>query len=144
WNDGATAQQTLPVKYDGRQYLIFTDEHGAGSASAQSNAAKQFACSLGVPPNGFARIIDISNEANPRVISKLKLEIADPVIWRAILSDPPDIISSSSHYCGVDRVDNPRLLACTYREAGLRVFNIKDPWHPSEIAYYKPRARRTE
>jgi hypothetical protein len=144
WNDGATAQQTLPIFYRSRPYLIFTDEHGSGSSSAQSNAAKQYACSLGLPPNGFARIIDISDERNPRVISKMKLEIGDPANCAAILNNTPDIISSSSHYCGVDRISNPRLLACTHREAGLRVFNIKDPFNPREIAYYKPRARRME
>jgi hypothetical protein len=144
WNDGATAQQTLPISYRGRPYLIFTDEHGAGGSSPNTNAGKQLACSLGLAPNGFARIIDIGDEKNPRVISKLRLEIGDPANCAAIISGPPDIISSSSHYCGVDRVKNPRLLACTYREAGLRVFNISDPFHPREIAYYKPRARRTE
>ena len=144
WNDGATAQVPLPVTIHGRPHLIFTDEHGSGGSSAQSNLGKQRACALGLPPNGFPRIIDIGDERHPKTISKLMLEIDDPANCPVILNGPPDIISSSSHYCNVDHPKNPRIVACTFREAGLRVFDIRDPFHPREIAYYKPRARRTE
>jgi len=44
----------------------------------------------------------------------------------------------SSHYCTVDKYHDPNAAACTYRDGGLRVFNIKNPYNPSEIAYYKP------
>jgi hypothetical protein len=144
WNDGATAQVPLPVTIHGRPHLIFTDEHGSGGSAAMSNAGKAHACALGLPPNGFPRIIDISDEKHPKTIAKIMLEIDDPANCPVILNDPPDIISSSSHYCNVDHTDDPKILACTFREAGLRVFDIHDPYHPREIAYFKPRARRTE
>jgi MYXO-CTERM domain-containing protein len=61
-----------------------------------------------------------------------------------VLANVPDLISSSSHYCNVDRVDNPTITACTYREGGLRIFDIANPAQPKEIGYFKPRARRSE
>jgi hypothetical protein len=138
WNDGGTAQQALPVTIRGRPYLIFTDERGAGGGGA----GKAFACAQGLAPHGFARIIDISDETNPKIISKLMLEVNDPANCAEVLNDP-DINSYSSHYCNVDKAHNPTILACSWREGGLRVFDIRDPVHPREIAYYKPPARRT-
>jgi hypothetical protein len=137
WDDGSVvAQQTLPVTIKGRPHLIFTDESGGGAA----------ACAQGKSPHGFARIIDISDERNPKIVSKLMLEVHDPANCPVILNDPPGpghALSYSAHYCNVDAAKNPTMLACTYQEAGLRVFDIRDPFHPKEIAYYKPPARGT-
>jgi uncharacterized protein (TIGR03382 family) len=139
WEDGQNAQQTVPVTWGGKPYLIFTDERGA---KGSGQAAKQAACNAGLPPHGFARIIDISDETKPAVVSKLMLEVSDPANCSKILNDA-DRYSYSSHYCGVDRVKDPTILACTWRDGGLRVFDVHDPVHPSEIAYYKPPAKRT-
>ena len=35
-------------------------------------------------------------------------------------------------------------MACSFQNAGLRVFDIRDPQHAKEIAYWKPGAVRTE
>lgn len=148
WNDGGTAQQTLPVTIKGRPHLIFTDETGPGALPGFA-ASRAEACARGLSPFGFARIIDISHERNPKIIAKLKLQVDDPSNCDRVLSDfPPDTAEMesygySTHYCGVDKTENPKLLACGYLGAGLRVFDIRDPYHPKEIAYYKPPARRT-
>ena len=148
WNDGGTAQQTLPVTIKGRPHLIFTDETGPGALPGFA-ASRAEACARGLSPFGFARIIDISHERNPKIIAKLKLQVDDPSNCDRVLGDfPPDTAEMesygySSHYCGVDKRENPKLLACGYLGAGLRVFDIRDPYHPKEIAYYKPPARRT-
>jgi uncharacterized protein (TIGR03382 family) len=140
WEDGANAQQTLPVTWKGKPYLVFSDERGA---KGSGKPAQQAACAAGLPPHGFARIIDISDETNPKVVSKLMLEVSDPANCSKVLNDQ-DRYSYSSHYCNVDRTVDPTILACTWREGGLRVFDVRDPLHPSEIAYYKPPARRTQ
>jgi len=137
WVDGGQAQQALPVTIRGRPHVIFTDEAGSGGVGGRPGA-----CARGLPPSGFARIIDISDETNPKTISKLMLEVHDPANCPVVLTDPPTS-NYSSHYCNVDKAHNPKMVACTYRDGGLRVFNIRDPFHPKEIAYYKPPARRT-
>ena len=137
WEDGANAQQTVSVTWKGKPYLIFSDERGAKAGN------KQAACAAGLPPHGFARIIDISDETNPKIVSKLMLEVSDPANCSLVLNDP-DRYSYSSHYCAVDRTTDPTILACSWREGGLRVFDVNDPIHPKEIAYYKPPARRTQ
>jgi hypothetical protein len=64
-----------------------------------------------------------------------------------MLSDPPDVGAGAPEYsqerCVPDRQNDPRMLACTFHNAGLRVFDIRDLRHPREIAYYKPPAPRT-
>jgi len=137
WPGGANAQQTLPVTFNGKPHLIFTDENGGGG-----NAGRTVACNLGLPPHGYARILDISAEASPKIVSELQLEVSDPTNCAAVINDPNLGLGYSSHYCGVDRTRDPTILACSYFEAGLRVFDIKDPAQPKEIAYYKPPAQR--
>ena len=78
WEDSGQAQQSLPVTFHGRPYLITTDELGAGGVEG-----RQGACARGLSPFGFARIIDISNELNPKIVSKLELR---PTTLRTVRS----------------------------------------------------------
>jgi uncharacterized protein (TIGR03382 family) len=137
WPGGANAQQTLPVTFKGKPHLIFTDENGGGG-----NSGRTVACNLGLPPHGYPRILDISDETNPKIVSELQLEVNDPANCAAVVNDPNLGLGYSSHYCGVDSTRDPTILACSFFEAGLRVFDIKDPAQPKEIAYYKPPAQR--
>ena len=43
----------------------------------------------------------------------------------------------------MDRERNPTLAACGSRGTGTRVYDISDPLHPAEIAYWKGPAPRT-
>lgn len=121
WPDGAGGQHAVPVTYNGRPYLIFVDE------------LKQ----------GAARIIDISDEEEPRVVSKLKLEIHLPedAAEREADNDGVRVFQYDAHYCAVDKQTDPTALACGYFESGVRVFDIRDPREPREIAYFNPPAQ---
>jgi hypothetical protein len=121
WTDGAIGQHAIPITYGGRPYVVFVDESGQGAA----------------------RIIDISDEANPRIVSKLKLEIQMPQYASQRAADTADAGSFGyeGHYCDVDQEADPTALACGYFQSGVRVFDIRDPYHPREIAYYNPPAQ---
>jgi hypothetical protein len=126
------------VRIKGKPYVIFVDEGGSGGfASAAQNAT---ACAAGMPPYPMARIIDISDETNPKVISKLGLETHDPANCPHVSPDVAGLASFTygSHYCSVDNKKHATTLVCGYFNSGVRVFDIRDPVRPKEIAYYNP------
>ena len=137
WRDGSIAQAPQRIAIKGRPYILFTDEMGAGGIGGAKAA-----CAQGLPPFGFARIIDISDPTKPTLVSQLKLEVDDPVNCGAVAADTSfsGTFGYSSHYCTADNPAEARFAACSYFEAGVRVFDIQDPTRPREIAYYKPPA----
>lgn len=141
WDDGGGVESLVPVTYNGRPYVLVNDEAGSDAGGIPAS------CARGLPPYGFGRIIDISDEKNPKLASKLMLEVNDPGNCPVVINDPADTRGSAPEYsgerCNVDRVSDPTMAACAYRDAGLRVFDISDPYRPREIAYYKPPAMRT-
>jgi hypothetical protein len=56
WKDGQVGQHALPITQNGKPHLVFIDEYGQGGP----------------------RIIDISDERHPIIVSKLKTEILMP------------------------------------------------------------------
>jgi hypothetical protein len=51
-------------------------------------------------------------------------------------SSPP--FGYNTHYCSVDRRDDPTILACSNFMSGVRIFDIRSFAAPREIAYYNP------
>ena len=49
-------------------------------------------------------------------------------------------LTYSSHYCAVDDPNHTTAVACSWIGSGVRVFDIRDPRKPREIAYYNPPA----
>jgi hypothetical protein len=142
WDDSHEAEQlTAPVVIQGRPYLIFAD--GVGAVGIQSPPPAGV-CDSRRPGHGFARIIDISDEKHPTTVSKLMLESAEPANCSNVMHDPTLFGGYGSFACSADHNEDGKLLACAYFEGGLRIFDIRDPLHPAEVAYYKPPARRTE
>ena len=68
------------------------------------------------------------------------LETHDPANCDKVLPDLAGLSSFTygSHYCSVDNRHNATTLACGYFNSGIRVFDIRDPVRPKEIAYYNP------
>lgn len=123
WKDGATGQHAIPITVKGKPFVIFVDEGGQGAA----------------------RMIDIADEKNPRIISKLKLEIHMPdnrpavdIDYAARTCAAGDVLCYDGHYCSVARRDDPDVVVCNMMWSGLRVFDIRNPYQPKEIAYYNP------
>jgi hypothetical protein len=138
WKDGGHAQHTIPIKIGGNAYIVAVDESGSGGLNGM--AGWQEACAAGLSPFNMARIVDANDETNPKVVSKLMLEVHDPANCDQVL---PDLVGRTSftygsHYCSVDNRQNATTLACGYFNSGIRVFDIRDPLQPKEIAYYNP------
>ena len=138
FQDGSVAQHTVPAKIGGKPYLIMVDE--GGSAGLAGPAAAQLACDAGLSPFPMARIYDISDEKAPTAVSKLMLETHDPKNCAAVMPDIAglSIFTYGSHYCSVDNRDNATVMACSYFNSGVRIFDIRNPARPKEIAYYNP------
>src|SRR4029079_10707531 len=73
WKDGSFAQMTIPVKINGKPYVVFTDEGASGGFISAAQQAT--ACAAGMPLFPMGRIIDISDETKPKLVSKLMLEL---------------------------------------------------------------------
>ena len=138
WKDGSVSQHTINVKIHGKPYIIFVDEGGSGGVTSPAQLAA--ACAAGMPPFPMARIIDISDERNPKIVTRIMHEVHDPKNCPQVL---PDLVGLSiftygTHYCSVDNRRNATTLACGMFSSGIRVFDIRDPLRPKEIAYYNP------
>lgn len=119
WADGAQAQMSQPMTIGGRPYLLFADELGRGAG----------------------RIIDLSDEANPFIVSRLKLDVHLPEHTGLDgIDGGSGLFVYDGHYCQADNERNTTAVACGYFESGIRVFDVRDPVAPKEIAYYNPPA----
>lgn len=125
WPDGNVSQYTTPISIRGKDHLLITDELGSGNCDDPEK-----------PIWGYARILDISDEQNPTLVSLIKTEATDPAHCGHASQPQGNPFGVGTHYCNVDRLDDPRLLACGFWEGGVRVFDIRNPWQPKEVAYF--------
>lgn len=138
FQDGSVAQHTIPITVDGKPYVVMVDE--GGSAGLANEAAAKVACAANLSPFPMARIYDVSDETAPKLASKFMLETHDPKNCDQVTPDIVglNIFTYGSHYCSVDNRDNATAMACSYFNSGIRVFDIRNPERPKEIAYYNP------
>ena len=131
WPNMTVPQVAHPVTIRGKPYLVEVDEYSTGEDGSGVAAHG--------PRVGAARIIDISDETNPRVVSNIRLEVHQPEHRQAIADDygaQNPTQGYAAHYCNVPRREDPGIMACSMILSGLRVFDIRDPEHPKEIAYF--------
>lgn len=92
-------------------------------------------------------MINIDDERHPRVVGNMRLEVNQP--WARATDQQNDpgatygVQGYAAHYCAVPRQNNPQIVACSFILSGLRVFNISDPAHPREVAYFNKPAPNT-
>jgi hypothetical protein len=144
WHDNVWAHGGIPARIKGRQYVITRSEGGSGGASP---SGLRLACSAKRSLFGMPKIYDASNEAKPRLVSKLVLEVNDPNNCSAIDPEIAALPAIGSlvydvHMCSVDNKDDATTLACSFSNGGIRVFDIRKPSRPTEIAYYNPPASK--
>ena len=121
WPTMSIPQNAIPVTIGGRKYVMEIDEFGTLSKV------------------GAARMIDIQDEKNPKVVGDMRLEVHDPKNFDAIRSDngaQNGLQGYAGHYCNVPSRVDPGIVACSFILSGLRIFDIRDPQRPKEIAYF--------
>ncbi|MGH8778424.1 LVIVD repeat-containing protein [Paraburkholderia sp.] len=143
--DGSVSQTTIPVIIKGKHYVIYTDEGGAGGIPDPATATEKAACAANLAPFPMAHIFDISDSANPKQVSELRLETHVAANCDKVLPDVTGLsfFTYGSHYCSVDNRENATALACSYFNSGIRVFDIRNPAAPKEIAYFNPAGTQT-
>ena len=131
WDTVSIPQNAIPITIKGKPYLVEIDEFatGAGGLIVSANG----------PLVGAARMIDISDETKPKVVSNLRLAVHNKANREALADDPGAQNPAggyAGHYCNVPTRVDPTIVACSMILSGLRIFDIRDPSNPIEVAYY--------
>lgn len=147
WDTVSIPQTAIPVTIGGHPYLVEVDEFASGSVTRNptGNAVWHFATGAGgSDPSelvGAARIIDIADPRAPKVVSDIRLEVNSPEARAGEPAHDPGagtIFGYTAHYCAVPKAEDPGIVACSFILSGLRVFDIREPAHPVEVAYFNP------
>jgi hypothetical protein len=142
--DNQIKQSSYPLRYGDRRYLFdWSELTGTGARP----------CAPDRPNFGYGAMVDLADEAHPREVSRLVLQVHDPAHCALVVRDRQpqpagrdhlDVFFTFAgsaftydfHYCRPDRLHEPTIMACSNFGSGLRVFDIRDPARPTEIAYF--------
>ena len=129
WPEISIPQNVIPITVHRHPYLVEFDEFSSNAFQYNPDSSV-----------GAARIIDIGNERKPRVISRIRLAVHNTDARNSDQQNDPGATSGTqgyaAHYCAVPRQNDPGIVACSMILSGLRVFDIRDPYHPREVAYF--------
>ena len=129
--DNQWCQSALRVTYGGHPFLI-----QYGERSGQSNCDH---VAYNWATFGYPRIYDLADARNPKLVATALMQSALPQHCSEVNGEGAiNGLGYSVHHCSVDRLYDPTILACDWFFAGMRVLDIRDPYHPVEIGYYNP------
>jgi hypothetical protein len=133
WDRISIPQNTIPFTSHGKPYVLEFDEYNNATLDPSGDPDEV----------GAGRIIDISDEAKPKIVSYLRLQINEPAQHEQFQDDPGADGPANGggqgyalHYCNIPTRVDPKIVACSFIVSGLRLFNIEDLTKPKEIAYY--------
>jgi hypothetical protein len=139
WDKPTIPQNAIPFTSHGKPYVLEFDEYTAGTLNPNASPDDV----------GAGRIIDISDEKKPRVVSLMRLQIDQPKEHHdATAAGDPGTGNRAqgyaAHYCNIPTRVDPKIVACSFIASGLRLFDIRKLTAPKEIAYFvappRPRA----
>ncbi|HEX6944934.1 MAG TPA: hypothetical protein VF196_02000, partial [Casimicrobiaceae bacterium] len=148
-SQNAGQQSTIPLFYGDHPYLLDWSEYAAlgQPCAARPDRETNF---------GYPLIVDIADERNPKAVAKIFNEVTLPENCAAVSGDSASFPSNGltkgdifglvgsrvflydSHYCSVDRTHDPTIAACASFGSGIRVYDIRNPRAPKEMAYFNP------
>lgn len=114
----------------GHRYLLHSEESvfGAGYGCVPQ---------LANPGAGAAEpfLTNIDDPQHPRTVSEMGLEINEPQNCATQVADGEN---DSVHYHDVDSATNTHFVMASMWNAGIRIFDVRDPAKPTEVAYFNP------
>jgi hypothetical protein len=142
-------QSTIMLFYGDHPYMLDWSEYAAlgQPCAARPDRETNF---------GYPQMIDMADERHPKVAAKIFSEVTLPQNCAAVSADSASFPSNGlnkgdvfglvgsrvflydSHYCSTDRTHDPTIAACASFGSGIRVYDIRDPRAPKEMAYFNP------
>ncbi|MFL5896750.1 MAG: LVIVD repeat-containing protein [Thermoleophilaceae bacterium] len=129
WKSASIPQNAIPFTSHGKPYVLEFDEYTQGTLKPDGDPDAV----------GAGRIIDVSDERAPRVVSNLRLQVDQPDDHKAASGDPGAQNRAqgyAAHYCNIPTRVDPRIVACSFIASGLRLFDITDVTAPKEVGYF--------
>jgi hypothetical protein len=110
---------------DGREFVLHANEFGSGD-TCQRRRPESLGWAFDAP------VTDVTGDKAKRV-SKLELAINQPKFCEAKRASGRD---TSIAYHSIDNAADARFAMVSFGSAGLRVFDIRNPKKPIEVAYF--------
>src|SRR4051812_35998949 len=142
-------QSTILLFYGDHQYMLDWSEYAALAKPCASRPDRE-------TNFGYPVMIDMADERHPKVAAKIFNEVTLPENCAAVSADSASFPSNGltkgdvfglvgsrvflydSHYCSTDRTHDPTIAACASFGSGIRVYDIRNPRAPKEMAYFNP------